>query len=81
MPRRCCGLDLSGMPDLLTVLSGRESSVRRLDRLRDSLGDDPAAWYGALTGQAWPGGAGDPDAAAAQDGFAWQWPAAEVAAE
>src|SRR4029453_6306139 len=27
-------LDLSSMPDLLTVLSGRESSVRRLDSIR-----------------------------------------------
>lgn len=48
-------LDLSGMPDLLTVLSGRESSVRRLDELRASVGDDPARWYPLLTRSAWPG--------------------------
>jgi type IV secretion system protein VirB4 len=48
-------LDLGGMDDLLTVLSGRETSVRRLDALRADLGDDPAAWYPALTGAPWPG--------------------------
>jgi type IV secretion system protein VirB4 len=48
-------LDLSGAPEVLTILSGREGSVRRLDMLRESLGDDPAQWYPALTGQAWPG--------------------------
>jgi len=50
-------LDLGGMDDLLTVLSGRETTVRRLDALRDEVGDDPAAWYPALTGAPWPGGA------------------------
>lgn len=48
-------LDLSGMPELLTVLSGRESTVRQLDRLREEYGDAPAAWYPALTGATWPG--------------------------
>jgi type IV secretion system protein VirB4 len=48
-------LDLSGMPDLLTVLSGREASVRRLDALREVHGDSPAAWWRALTGSDWPG--------------------------
>ena len=48
-------LDLGGMDDLVTVLSGRQTSARRLDRLRATLGDDPAAWYPALTGAAWPG--------------------------
>jgi type IV secretion system protein VirB4 len=48
-------LDLSGMPEVLTVLSGRETTVRQLDRLRAELGDEPAAWYSALTGAAWPG--------------------------
>ena len=46
-------LDLSGLPDILTVLSGRESSVRRLDALRAAHGESPAAWYGPLTGSAW----------------------------
>lgn len=47
-------LDLSGMPDLLTVLSGRESSVRRLDELRASVGDDPSLWFELLTRAPWP---------------------------
>lgn len=55
-------LDLSGMPEVLTVLSGRESTVRRLDALRSEYGDAPAAWYPALTGALWPGVAEDPEA-------------------
>ena len=54
-------LDLSGMPEVLTILSGRESTVRRLDLLREALGDNPADWYPALTGRAWPGQAGTDD--------------------
>lgn len=52
-------LDLSGAPEVLTVLSGRESAVRRLDSLRDAVGDAPADWFPPLTGTAWPGGAND----------------------
>jgi type IV secretion system protein VirB4 len=52
-------LDLAGMPEVLTVLSGRESTVRKLDRLRESWGDAPAGWYPPLTGHAWPGEDGD----------------------
>jgi type IV secretion system protein VirB4 len=52
-------LDLSGAPEVLTVLSGRESAVRRLDSLRDAVGDAPADWFPSLTGSAWPGGTGD----------------------
>ena len=52
-------LDLSGAPEVLTLLSGRESSVRRLDQLRAAMGDAPADWYPALTGTAWPGGPDD----------------------
>lgn len=37
-------LNLSGMPDLLKVLSGRESVVRELDALRRAYGDAPEAW-------------------------------------
>jgi len=48
-------LDLSGMPEVLTVLSGRESTVRKLDALRERHGDDPADWYPLLTGAQWPG--------------------------
>ena len=49
-------LDLSGAPEVLTVLSGREGSVRRLDLLREAVGDNPADWFPSLTGTAWPGG-------------------------
>lgn len=52
-------LDLSGAPEVLTVLSGRESAVRRLDLIREARGDAPADWFGPLTGAAWPGGAND----------------------
>ncbi len=52
-------LDLSGMPEVLTVLSGRESIVRRLDVLRAEYGDAPANWYPALTGTSWPGESDD----------------------
>ena len=37
-------LNLSGMPDLLKVLSGREGTVRELDALREIHGDAPDAW-------------------------------------
>jgi type IV secretion system protein VirB4 len=54
-------LDLSGAPEVLTILSGRESAVRRLDVLREAVGDHPACWYPPLTGRAWPGAAGGED--------------------
>ncbi|WP_301751804.1 VirB4 family type IV secretion/conjugal transfer ATPase [uncultured Erythrobacter sp.] len=54
-------LDLSGSPEVLTILSGRESAVRRLDLLREAVGDQPAAWFPALTGRAWPDGEVDQD--------------------
>ena len=41
-------LNLSGMPELLTVLSGREGTVRRLDELRGEVGDAPADWLPRL---------------------------------
>jgi type IV secretion system protein VirB4 len=41
-------LNLSGEPDLLTVLSGRERTVRLLDTIRQEVGDDPAAWLPRL---------------------------------
>ena len=60
-------LDLSGAPEVLTILSGRESAVRRLDLLREAVGDAPSAWYPPLTGRAWPDGPGDPE-----DDSMWQ---------
>lgn len=41
-------LDLSGDGELLTVLSGRESSVRLLDKIRADVGSAPADWLPAL---------------------------------
>jgi len=41
-------LDLSGEKDLLTVLSGRERTVRLLDQIRLEAGDDPADWLPRL---------------------------------
>lgn len=49
-------LDLAAMPDLLLAMSGRESSVRRLDELRRLHGDHPRGWWQALTGSAYPDG-------------------------
>lgn len=37
-------LDMSGMDDLIAVLSGRESTVALLDEVREEFGDDPADW-------------------------------------
>ena len=65
-------LDLSGAPEVLTILSGREAAVRRLDLLREAVGDAPSAWYPALTNRAWPDGASDTD----EDGVP-VWQAAE----
>ena len=41
-------LNLSGEKDLLTVLSGRERTVRLLDEIRLATGDDPALWLPRL---------------------------------
>jgi type IV secretion system protein VirB4 len=54
-------LDLGSMPEVLTVLSGREAMVRRLDEIRAAVGDDPAQWYPTLTRAQWPGTAASDD--------------------
>jgi type IV secretion system protein VirB4 len=41
-------LNLSGETDLLTILSGRERTVRLLDEIRARTGDQPAAWMAEL---------------------------------
>ena len=64
-------LDLSGAPEVLTILSGRESAVRRLDLLREAVGDAPADWYTALTGRSWPGSA-EQGNDADEGTFAWE---------
>ena len=39
-----CDLDLSGAPDCIAVLSGRQSTVRLMERLISDAGNDPAVW-------------------------------------
>lgn len=41
-------LNLSGEQELLTILSGRERTVRLLDEIRAEHGDDPADWIPRL---------------------------------
>jgi len=41
-------LNLSGEHELLTILSGRERTVRLLDEIRAEHGDEPEAWYDIL---------------------------------
>lgn len=41
-------LNLAGEEELLTILSGRERTVRLLDAIRSRTGDDPAAWMPEL---------------------------------
>jgi type IV secretion system protein VirB4 len=43
-----CLFDLSGMPDMLTILSTSLDNVELLDRIRAEVGDDPAAWLPVL---------------------------------
>ncbi len=43
-------LDLSGEPEALRILSGRERSVRALDALRARVGDHPSHWLPLLLG-------------------------------
>ena len=44
-------LNLSGMPDLIKVLSGRKETVEELERLRAQVGDDPADWMPLFLGR------------------------------
>ncbi|MDZ7628170.1 MAG: VirB4 family type IV secretion/conjugal transfer ATPase [Parvularculaceae bacterium] len=45
-------LDLSGEPEAMRVLSGREKTVRALDDLRARVGDAPSNWLPILLGDA-----------------------------
>ena len=45
-------LNLTGERDLLTVLSGRERTVRMLDDIRSEVGDSPDNWMPRLLGAA-----------------------------
>ena len=44
-------LNLSGMPDLIKVLSGRTETVAELDSLRARVGDDPEVWLPIFMGR------------------------------
>lgn len=46
-------LDLSAMPDVIKVLSGRKETVEECARLRLEFGDEPAAWLPRFCG--WEG--------------------------
>ncbi|MEM9965935.1 MAG: VirB4 family type IV secretion/conjugal transfer ATPase, partial [Asticcacaulis sp.] len=48
-------LDLSAQPDVITLLSGREATVRHLDELRAQYGDHPSQWWQPLVGYPYPG--------------------------
>lgn len=43
--------DLGGMSDLLNVISGTTENVALLDRIREEVGDDPAAWLPIFHGR------------------------------
>lgn len=45
-------LNLNGEKDILTILSGRESTVRLFDELVDGTGLDPSAWMAPLLARA-----------------------------
>ena len=45
---------LKKITDKTMTLERAQSSVRKLDRLREEHGDAPAAWFEALTGTPWP---------------------------
>ena len=45
-------LNLASEPDLLTILSGRERTVRLLDQIREEVGDAPDAWLDLLLARA-----------------------------
>ena len=45
-------LDLDGAQDVLTVLSGRERTVRILDELRSGVGPEPEQWLAPLMARA-----------------------------
>lgn len=43
-------LDLSTMPDLIKVLSGRKTNIEECEELRRTLGDDPSLWLPRFCG-------------------------------
>jgi type IV secretion system protein VirB4 len=47
-------LNLSGMPDIIKVLSGRTETVAELETLRARVGDDPNVWLPIFMGRGEP---------------------------
>ncbi|PZM15712.1 VirB4 family type IV secretion/conjugal transfer ATPase [Rhizobium tubonense] len=48
-------LDLTAMPDMIKVLSGRRETIEECARLRHDLGDKPSAWLPSFCGwEGWP---------------------------
>ena len=47
-------LNLSSMPDLIKVLSGRKETVEELQRLMDRVGTDPKDWLPTFMGRGGP---------------------------
>ena len=47
-----CDLDLSDAPDCIAVLSGRERTVRLMERVITDAGSDPSLWLDAFLTQA-----------------------------
>lgn len=43
-----CEFDLSAMPDLIAILSGRKNTVQLAERIRAEVGKDPALWVPAF---------------------------------
>ncbi len=43
-------LDLSAMPDVVKVLSGRKETIEECERLRSEFGDEPEAWLAKFCG-------------------------------
>ena len=43
-----CELDLSALPEALTILSGRAAEVALCERIRAQVGEDPAVWIPAF---------------------------------
>jgi len=43
-----CELDLSGLDDVVTILSATTDNVALLDGIRERVGDDPQTWLPLL---------------------------------
>jgi type IV secretion system protein VirB4 len=46
-----CRFDLTGLTDILSIISGTTESVASLDSIRQAVGDDPNAWMPVFLGR------------------------------